>query len=146
MGALEVPEIARTYVEAWASLDLEGWVAAYAPDGTLSDPNTPGPLAGAELEEYAKRVFARYPDAQYEVLSLDAISEEVCVCRWMMRATHTGSTGGVPATGRRVTLPMCEFITIRGGKIHHVEGYFDRLTVLQQLGLSPEQLGLQASS
>jgi len=33
-------------------------------------------------------------------------------------------------------MPACEFIETRGNKVYRVEGYFDRLTLLGQLGLA----------
>ena len=34
-------------------------------------------------------------------------------------------------------LPGCEFIEVRQGLVQRVEGYFDRLSMLRQLGLVP---------
>lgn len=135
---MEVPEIVRTYIDAFTSSDLRACVATFARDGTYSDPNTPGLLAQKQIEEYFSGVFARYPNGEWETVALDAISEDVCVWRWVLRGTPRGSTSGEAASGQRVTLQGCEFITVCGGKIHQVEGYFDRLTVLQQLGLSAD--------
>ena len=129
---MEVPEVVTRYAHAFASSEVERCIATFAPNGTYSDPNTPKPLARDAIEQYFKTLRARFPDAHYGLLTLDAVSEDVCVCRWLM---HTGSFEGAPRPGR-ATLPICEFITVRGGKIHRVEGYFDRLTLLQQLGIS----------
>lgn len=133
---MEIPEIVRTYIDAFTSSDLRACVATFARDGTYSDPNTTGPLAPEQIEDYFSGVFARYPNAVWETVALEAVSEDMCVWRWVLRGTHKGSTSGETATGQRVTLPGCEFITVRCGKIYQVEGYFDRLTALQQLGVS----------
>lgn len=130
---MEVPGIVRAYADAFASFDLERCIATFAPEGTFSDPNNPVPIGRDRVEEYFKALYARYPDAQYELLGVYAVSEEVCVIRWLM---HASSYEGSRA-GQRATMAMCEFVTVRGGKIHHVEGYYDRLTLLQQLGVSP---------
>jgi uncharacterized protein (TIGR02246 family) len=96
---VEVPEIVRTYADAFASFDLERCIATFAPDGTFSDPNNPEPIARDQIEEYFKALYARYPDAQYEVLSLDAVSEGVCVTRWLTRTgSHEGSQKAQRAT------------------------------------------------
>jgi hypothetical protein len=70
-------------------------------------------------------------------VSLNTVSEHLSVWRWILRGTNTGSYRGLPVTGRSLTLPGCEFIEVRGGKLHVVEGYFDQLTILGQLGLAP---------
>jgi predicted ester cyclase len=69
-------------------------------------------------------------------VSLDPVTEHLSVWRWLLRGTNTGSYRGAPATGRSLTLPGCEFLETRGGKLHQVDGYFDRLTILAQLGLT----------
>jgi predicted ester cyclase len=51
---------------------------------------------------------------------------------------------GFPVTGRPLTLSGCEFLEARGGKLHKVDGYFDRLTILGQLGLAPGPTALPA--
>jgi hypothetical protein len=43
---------------------------------------------------------------------------------------------GVPPTGRRVEVPGCEFLEVRGDRVRRVQGYIDRLTILNQLGLA----------
>ena len=136
-GLAVIPEVVVTYVEAFSSSDLERCVATFAHDGIYSAPGTPGPLARQQIEEHFRGVFARYPGAAWETVALDALSDDTCVWRWILRATHTGSNGAPPAPERRLTLAGCEFITVRAGKIHRVEGYFDRLGVLEQLGASP---------
>jgi hypothetical protein len=40
-------------------------------------------------------------------------------------------------TGRTVEVPGCEFIEIRGDHVCRVNGYVDRLTMVNQLGLAP---------
>ena len=66
-----------------------------------------------------------------------ALSADVVVWRWVIRGTHTGSYRGLPPTGRNLILPGCEFIEVGEGKLRRVEGYFDRLGILQQLGVVP---------
>jgi len=56
---------------------------------------------------------------------------------WILRGRNTSSYRGLPVTGRPVTLPGCEFIEVRNHKLHRVDGYFDRLSILVQLGLAP---------
>jgi hypothetical protein len=52
-----------------------------------------------------------------------------------LRGTNTGSYREFPPTGCSVILPGCEFIEVWQGLVQRVEGYFDRLSMLQQLGI-----------
>jgi steroid delta-isomerase-like uncharacterized protein len=134
---MEIPQIVRSYVEAWSAADLDGYLAAFAPDGTYSDPNLPEPTLAHGLKEHFAGFFAGFPDASCETVALDAISDNVAVWRFIIRGTNTGSFRGLPPTGRRMEVPGCEFIEVRGDSIRRVHGYIDRLTVLNQLGLAP---------
>jgi steroid delta-isomerase-like uncharacterized protein len=143
---MEVPQIIKTYVETWSTGDVETCIALFAPDGTYSDPTTPEPTVARSLKKYWEGFFAGFPDWKFETVGRDAISNNVWVWRWIVRGTHTGSFRGISPTGRRLTQPGCEFIEIRDGHIRSVVGYFDRLTIMNQLGLTPAAPGSTATS
>jgi steroid delta-isomerase-like uncharacterized protein len=134
---MQIPQVVRTYVETWTAADLDGWLATFAADGTYSDPNIPKPTLAHGLKEHFAGFFAGFPDATCETVALDAISDDVWVWRFVGRGTNTGSFRGLPPTGRRVEVPGCEFIEIKGDRVCRVNGYVDRLTMLNQLGLAP---------
>ena len=134
---MESPQVIKTYVETWTTHDLTTCIGLFAPDGTYSDPTTPEPALPRNLKQQWAGFFAGFPDLKFETVGLDAISENLWVWRWIGHGTNTGSFMGKPPTGRKVTQPGCEFIAIRDGRIHSVVGYFDQLTMLAQLGLTP---------
>jgi steroid delta-isomerase-like uncharacterized protein len=138
---MEIPEAVKDYVDAFARADVDGCLSAFGPDGTYSDPGTTGPLSGQAIREHFAAFFAGFPDAQCETVSLDPVTGQLSAWRWILRGTNTGSYRGLPVTGRSLTLPGCEFIEVRGGKLHRADGYFDRLTMLVQLGLAPAPAG-----
>lgn len=134
---MELPQIVSTYIDTFNRHDLDAWLATFVPDGTYSDPATAQPLSGQALKDYIGGAFAGFPDATFETVALHTITEDLAVWRWVMRGTNTGSYRGLPPTGRSLNLPGCEFIEVRAAKVHRVEGYFDRLSMLEQLGLVP---------
>jgi steroid delta-isomerase-like uncharacterized protein len=135
---MELPQIIGTYIDAFRRQDVDAWLATFAPDGTLSDPATDQQsLAGQALKDVVGGFFAGFPDATTETVALYAITEDLVVWRWVIRGTHTGSYRGLSPTGRGLILPGCEFIAVREGLVQRVEGYFDRLGILQQLGVVP---------
>ena len=134
---MEVLQLIKTYVATFNPRDLDRWIATFAPDGTYSDPNIVKPTPAHGLKDHFAGLFAGFPDATFELVGLDAVSERLWVWRWVMHGTNTASYRGFPATGRSVTMPGCEIIEIRGDKVHRVQGYFDRMTMLSQLGLAP---------
>ena len=135
---MELPQIVSTYIDAFRRQDVDAWLTTFAPDGTLRDPATDQqPLAGQALKDVVGGFFAGFSDATTETVAVYAISADLAVWRWVIRGTNTGSYRGFPPTGRSVTLPGCEFIEVRQCLVQRVEGYFDRLSMLGQLGLVP---------
>jgi steroid delta-isomerase-like uncharacterized protein len=134
---METPKIIKNYVEAWSNADVDSCIAPFGTDGTYCDPAVPKPTLARELKEQWAGFFSGFPDLRFETVGLDPISENIWVWRWIGRGTNTGSFAGAPPTGRKVEQPGCEFIDVRGGRIHSVVGYYDRLTMLSQLGLAP---------
>jgi steroid delta-isomerase-like uncharacterized protein len=134
---MEFPQIVHTYIDAFCRQDVDACLATFAADGTYSDPGTAQPLSGPAITDHFAGFFAGFPDATTETVALHVISEDLAVWRWVMRGTNTGSYRGLPSTGHSLILPGCEFIEVRQGLLQRVEGYFDRLSILQQLGLVP---------
>ena len=134
---MEIPEVVTGYVDAFARADADACADAFAPDGSYSDPGTAGPLSGQAIRDHFAAFFSGFPDATCETVSLDTITEHLSVWRWILRGTNTGSYRGLPVTGQPVIVPGCEFIEVRNDKLHRVDGYFDRLSILVQLGLAP---------
>jgi steroid delta-isomerase-like uncharacterized protein len=143
---MEIPQIVRRYVDAWSASDLDGYLAVFASDGTYSDPNLPERTLAHGLKEHFAGFFAGFPDASCETVALEAISDNLSVWRFVIRGTNTGSLRGLPPTGRQIEVPGCEFIEVLGNRIHHVQGYIDRLTMLTQLGWASSSLRPTATS
>ena len=75
-----------------------------------------------------------FPDVRIDVEHMVA-EGDVVAARWSGSGTHRGNGLGLPATGRQARLSGMTFVRIQNGKL--VEGWnvFDRLGMLQQLGL-----------
>jgi steroid delta-isomerase-like uncharacterized protein len=135
---MELPQIVSTYIDAFCRQDVDAWLTTFAPDGTLSDPATDQqPLAGQALKDVVGGFFAGFPDATTETVAVYAITEDLTAWRWVIRGSHTSSYRGLPPTGRSLILPGCEFIAVQEGLVQRVEGYFDRLSLLQHIGAIP---------
>jgi steroid delta-isomerase-like uncharacterized protein len=134
---MELPQIVSTYIDTFCCQDLDAWLATFTPDGTYIDPTMDQPLSGQAIKDHFAGFFAGFPDVIFETVAVHAITEELAAWRWVIRGTQTGSYRGIPPTGRTVILPGCEFIEVREGLVYRVDGYFDRLSILQQLGIFP---------
>lgn len=90
------------------------------------------------VRSYYEQLMTALPDLEIQVrqqhVTDDNVLLEVLIC-----GTHLGPWRGLPATGRRVEVPLCGVYTfddedrLAGERI-----YYDRATVLRQLGVFRE--------
>ena len=128
-------DAAQRYFEAWNRRDPSGVVATLTENGTYSDPTTNGDLTGQAIADYTAGLFAALPDLSFEVVSIDPAGKDTVAAQWVMNGTNTGSFAGLPPTGRSVSLPGADFITVEGDKVRSVQVYLDQKTFVEQLGL-----------
>ncbi len=87
-------------------------------------------------KQFFRILFAAFPDLHFTIHDQIAEGDKV-VTRKTMSGTNQGAFVG-PATGKRMTLEILEILQIDGGKIIGYWVFFDRLSLMQQLGmLSP---------
>lgn len=95
-------------------------------------------LAG--FVEMCKGWYGGFPDLRHEVLEYGENGDHVAYTL-RITGTHTATMqtpqGPVPATGKRIDFRALDHVTFGpDGKARTWNGYFDMLTVLQQLGLA----------
>ena len=132
MGATDV---VQGYFDAWNRHDPEAIAATFVQGGTYTDPNVPEGLSGRAIVEYASGLFAAFPDLLFDLDSHSTTDDGVVAARWVMRGTNTGPLRENPPTRGTVALPGADFIAVEGDKVRSVQGYFDRSTFVEQLGL-----------
>lgn len=90
------------------------------------------------VRDFYRQLMKALPDLQIDVQRTHATDDAVVV-EVIIRGTQLGPWRGLPATGRRVEVPLCGVYTfdsndrLAGEKI-----YYDRGTVLRQLGVFHE--------
>ena len=132
---MEATDVVQEYFDAWNRHDPEAIVATFVQGGTYTDPNAPEGLSGRAIAEYASGLFAAFPDLSFDLVSHSCTDDGAVAARWVMRGTNTGPLRGNPPTGGTVALPGADFIAVEGDKLRSVQGYFDRSTFVEQLGL-----------
>jgi len=58
------------------------------------------------------------------------------VCRVVAHGTNTGEFMGAPATGKSAEIAIINIVRIQDGKIAEEWEVFDRLSLMEQLGLA----------
>ena len=121
--------------------DLDAVMATFGADAHYDDAPWADRRAGRDgVRAYYGELLAALPDLEIDVKSRHAAAECV-VLEVVIRGTHLGPWRGLPATGRRVEFPLCGVFTFDA--TNRLEGeriYYDRASVLRQLGLFHEPL------
>lgn len=126
---MTLAELAHDHLKAWEAGDAAGVARTV---GSYADPDTAGPLSGAELEEHARAVMERLRGLRFAVEHV-VEGPEAAVVSWTLRADHRAAYLGMPAAGRPVEVTGTDLVT--GGA--HVRRCFDRLAVAAALGYGP---------
>ncbi len=123
--------------------DLAGVMATFGSDARYDDEPWQDHRRGVEaVRSYYAELLASLPDLEIEVLHRHVASDAI-VLEVVIRGTHLGVwRGGLPATGRRVEFPLCGVFTFDADdRLAGERIYYDRGTVMRQLGLFHEPEG-----
>jgi steroid delta-isomerase-like uncharacterized protein len=131
--------IVQEFHAAWNDRDFDRGAALMAPDGEILIVGSGERFVGPEGSIAFSRMWADgFPDGRIEILDTISEGDRIAVL-YRGRGTHTGTlknaSGEIPATGKGVTLELCDVIQIRDGKVQSVRTYFDSGSLLAQLGL-----------
>lgn len=118
--------------------DLDGFADLLADDmiehEELPFPDSPKGKAGVRM--LFQSMLDAFPD--FEMAVEDVIVEgDKVVIRVRATGTHQGEFMGIPATGRRVEVPLIDIMRVRDGKIAEHWGVRDDMTLMRQLGVMP---------
>ena len=136
MSAEENKALARRSWEAANNPDTIDEV--YAADLVWHEPDQD--IRGYEqAKQFVSTFFTAFPDLNATVEDVIAEGDKV-VTRWTIRGTHQGEIEEFgPPTGKQAELQGISIHRIADGKIVEEWNRYDNLSLLQQLGLAPEQ-------
>jgi steroid delta-isomerase-like uncharacterized protein len=119
--------------------DLAGIMATVGPTAEYEDVPWLERSAGlAGVQTYYTGLLTSVPDLQIEVARRH-VGGDTIVVEVIIRGTHLGPWRGLPATGRRVEFPLCGIFEFDADdRIAGERVYYDRATVLRQLGVFHE--------
>jgi steroid delta-isomerase-like uncharacterized protein len=131
--------IAREFPQAWNDRDFDRAAKLMADDGEIIIVGTGERFKGpAGAVKFSEMWADGFPDGRVEITETIAEGDRVVVL-YRGRGTHEGTlrnaSGEIPATGKEVTLDLCDVLTIRDGKVTTIRTYFDSGSLLAQLGL-----------
>jgi ketosteroid isomerase-like protein len=120
--------------------DIDGFAEVIADDVVFVAPGGMRGEGKPACVEFWRGWHSAFPDAHVEVHSVHFV-DGVAVEEGTFSGTHNGvlrtPSGDVPPTGRAVSLPYIHVLRFRDGLHASFNLIFDRLLMLEQLGLIP---------
>jgi steroid delta-isomerase-like uncharacterized protein len=118
--------------------DLDGVMATFAGSPWYDDAPNHELHDGTEaVRGHYQRLMRGVPDLRIDVEERHT-TEEVVILECVISGTHLGVWRGLPPTGRKIRFPLCAVFTFDGGRLGGERIYYDRATVLRQLGVFHE--------
>jgi steroid delta-isomerase-like uncharacterized protein len=97
----------------------------------------PGQQQGRDgLKDVVRTMRTAFPDIHWAVEETIAAGDKV-VSRFKWTGTHRENFLGIPATGRKVTVPGVVIDRLNAGKMSDSRILMDTLGMMQQLGVIP---------
>ena len=105
MTRAEIVGVLDRRADAWRRLDAETLVADYAEDAVVESPLAGGTTQGRDqIRQVFQTYFVAFPDLGMDVQEM-LIDDQRAAVMATFTGTDRGGFMGMPATGRRVTIP-----------------------------------------
>jgi len=128
--------IARQYMDAWNRRDWDTSRSLFGPgysytggDGQRQN----GPEAGLAVGQMFATAF---PDGKINVQQIHVCGNTALV-EFIGTGTHQGDLMGIAPTGKKISIPVCDILDTKDGKIVAEREYMDMAHMMQQLGVMP---------
>jgi len=99
------------------------------------------------VKAFYKSWIAAFPDAKVEVKAVTSTDNQA-IEEGVFTGTHCdafhGPDGHIPPTGRKVHVEYIQVLRYQGDMVSAFNPMFDRLDMMEQLGLAPAQEGSEA--
>jgi len=135
----EATDVMRKKIAAMNAHDMDKLSSYFSPD-TVKE--VPGALLRGrdQWAAYFSALIEAFPDIEVTVTSVVEEGSVVAI-QGRSRGTHLGTlrtpSGDIPPTGHHVDLAISDDYHIEGGLIVSGHLHFDRLALLEQLGVVP---------
>ena len=137
-------KIVEEHVRFENAHDLDGIMATFGEEARYDDePESAHYVGHQEVRDFYEQLLCAMPDLKIDILRRHVSAESV-ILETIIRGRHVGTWRGLPATGRPIEFPLCGVFTF--GDENRLAGeriYYDRATVLRQLGIFHEPKSLR---
>lgn len=106
-----------------------------APGFTAHFPGLP-PMDLEGFDQFEAMIRAAFSNIRHPIEDVVGEGDRVAV-RLRLEGTHTGDFMGVPASGTHFSVEGTAFLHMPGGKVANLWGFFDQMSLMQQIGGLP---------
>ena len=130
--------VVEDHIRFEAAHDLDSLVDTFGDDAEWHNKPSNDVLKGRDaIRSFYGDLFVGFPDFWLEIPDRHAAGNAIIV-EGLFGGTHSGPWMGIAPTGRKVSIPICAVFTFTDDdRIKSEIAYYDRLTILEQLGVSP---------
>ena len=131
--------LVKEHVRLENAHDLDGIMGTFGADARYDDePWSEHHLGRDQVRSYYQTLLKAAPDLNIDVQK-QHVTDDAVILEVVISGTHRGPWRGLPATGRRLEFPLCGVYSFGAdGKLAGERIYYDRATVLRQLGVFRE--------
>ena len=123
------------YIQAILARDWTKMESLLHPRYTYTGSNGEEQVGAAAARAQAEPFVTAFADLQMDVKRVHTAGD-TSVFEFVATGTHTGDLMGMAPTGKGITMPVCNVIEVRDGKIYREREYYDTMHLMAQLGLS----------
>lgn len=141
-------ELARQWDAGWVARDARALSELFTENGVWADPNLARPATGRDgVRRMCESLLQAFPDLQIrqEEIFIDIDHPERVASRWRFSGTfrNTYDAGGhasfaLAPTGDRLEFTGVGTMTVRDGKVAHLDQFVDYITFQRQIGMLPK--------
>ena len=128
-------ELFNDYILAILAQDWTKMESLLHPQYTYTGSNGEEQVGAAAARGQAEPFVTAFADLQMDVKQVHTAGD-TSVFEFVATGTHTGDLMGMAPTGKGITMPVCNVIEVRDGKIYREREYYDTMHLMTQLGVS----------
>jgi steroid delta-isomerase-like uncharacterized protein len=147
MQRAELLALAQRAVDAWNRGDADGVVATVGDDIEHYDAGISQQIHGkAEMRAYVQGYMSAFPDLHVAIKSTTC-EGDCLVQEWLATGTHDGELMGMAPTHKHVEFRGCAVGEVGDDGLEHRSAqYWEAMSLMQQLGMTPAAAGAAGSA
>ena len=133
--------VKKLYDEVYTKGNINLMDQIFTSDVKLHDPASPSFKGGlAALKERETMYKKAFPTKSFKLEDVLATEDNRVIVLWTCQGVQKGDLQDIPATGKNCKVTGSSIYTIKNDKITDINQNWDRLSLLEQLGVIEEQI------